>query len=252
MRRSIFALLILANIGLFIWGIYYLGATQTDEPEPDPTVAPEKMRKLDKKDLSRARAQPPRNTDTENKPSLVPAKMENAPAAPTTICYRLGPLSDVEQTQQIELGIAGLAFVRRDESTPKVTGYRVYLPSFPTKEDAERKRRDLTRLGFKDHALLQEEGLQNALSLGVFSQEKNAQARVKRLAEKGIEAKIQPVEQGHHVYWIDIGPANAAPDLQTRISAAVAGISGAESKEIPCPAAGNGIREITPAVTDKP
>jgi len=41
--------------------------------------------------------------------------------------------------------------------------------------------------------VFQEEGWHNAISLGLFSVEANATARVRELAAKGVEASMQPL-----------------------------------------------------------
>lgn len=225
MRRWIFAALVLVNLGLFMWGWFYLEADRPAVPEAQPQIHPEKMRLLTEGAPGPPAARP--------KPPPPIAKTEASPD-----CYRLGPLLEPVQAQRIEAALAGipLSFTRRAEATRTVTGYRVYLPPFPSKEDAERRRRELTRLGFKDHALMHEEGFENAISLGLFSVETNAQKRFRELAQKGVhQAKLQAIEQSGTVYWIDLAPvADPAPDLRARLKTLLEGISGAEVRQLPC------------------
>lgn len=219
MRRWIFAALLLANIGLLIWGAFYLEIDRSATPVAQPPVAPEKMRPLDKKESARARPIPARTP---------------TPALAKSVCYRIGPLPDADAVQRIEQDLAGVvvSHTRRDDALRLVTGYRVYLPPAATKEAAEKKRRELTKLGFNDHALMHDEGFQNALSLGLFSVEDNAQSRIRTLAEKGIEAKLQVLEQTRHSYWIDMG--EAAPDILLRVKGSLATVPGADVQESPC------------------
>src|SRR3989338_9862331 len=81
---------------------------------------------------------------------------------------------------------------------------RVFLPPFPSKAAAERRRKELTNLGFKDHALIQEDKMRNAISLGLFSVEANARAHVKRIGSKGDQAKHEPRHKASTSYWLEI------------------------------------------------
>jgi hypothetical protein len=154
------------------------------------------------------------------------------------LCYRLGPIADVARLKKIEQGLGAqtIAFTKREEVTMAVTGYRLFLPSFKSKDEAERKRRELTKLGFRDHALMHEEGFQNAISLGLYTVEENARNHLKRLADKGVGAELKPIEQGHSVFWIEVTPVELATDLSTRLHALLEGVSEATIAEMPCPA----------------
>lgn len=227
MRRWIFALLLLANVGLFLWGLQFL------EPErPARSAAP---REINAERMPLLKDMAPNKLLARPKPAPPPPPV---PSTDGQSCYRLGPIAETEQLKQVEsdLGAQALAFTKREESARQVTGYRVYLPPFPTRADAERRRRDLTRLGFSDHALMQEEGYQNAISLGLFAVEANAQNHLKRLAERGIEAQMLAVEQSRSVHWLEVTPGEGASDVAARLKAIAVKFAGAESTPMPCPA----------------
>ena len=101
-------------------------------------------------------------------------------------CYRIGPFTESAQADKASavLKEIPLAYERRTEEQTVVTGYRVYLPPLPTREAAEKKRRELSRFGFKDSSVMQEAGMENALSLGLFTVEVNAQKHMQALAAK--------------------------------------------------------------------
>jgi hypothetical protein len=90
----------------------------------------------------------------------------------------------------------------REELEDAVASYRVYLPSLPSRKLAERKRTQLTDLGFKEHYIIDEPGRENAVSLGVFSVEKNATALVRALAQKGVSAKQEALTSPQTTYWL--------------------------------------------------
>jgi hypothetical protein len=230
MRRVLFAALVLANLGLLIWGVFYFDNGLPANPEPQPPVAPDKMRLL-KREMARAKTPITLTADTDNKSALV---IPGGNTLPPAACYRLGPFADTAPAQKAQKALAGLPVFQREESTQLVSGYRVYLPPFASKEAAERKRRELTKLGFKDHAVMQEEGFQNALSLGLFSVEENARARINALAEKGVDANLQKVEQTRTVYWLEAGPVPVTAELSGRLKAALDGVPAASVNESPC------------------
>ncbi len=237
MRRWIVAVLVLANLGLLLWGSFYLEADQPAIAEAQPAIAPEKMRLLPRAASPKiARTKTPAvNADA---PLSTPPTSEQ-PLPGASICYRLGPFQDLAAAQKVEqaLSAQSLSFARREETKHSVSGYRVYLPPLASKEEAEKQRRELTRLGFKDHALIHDDGMNNAISLGMFAVEANAQTRVKELAQKGIHAKLEPMDQKTQgVYWIELAPVAGAANLRDRLNAAILqGTSSAAVRDAPCP-----------------
>jgi hypothetical protein len=229
MRRWIFALLVLANVGMFLWGVQYLEPERPTPSQLPPDIRPEQMQLVSE--------MPPNALTARPKPPPPPPTPAPAPLAEGRICYRLGPVADATQAMNLERALAAqaLAFTKREEPGPRIIIYRVYLPPFASKAEAERKRRDLTRLGFRDHALIQEEGFHNAISLGLFTVEANAQNHMRRLAEKGIKAQMQTQEQVRTVFWFELAPV-VANDLPARLKPLLEPIAGARVGDIPCPA----------------
>jgi hypothetical protein len=198
------ATLALLSLGLWMWILWYADTPMEDAAPPARAeVAPNKMRLLTEPGVRLVPRAPP--------PPAAPAPDGSATATEPAalVCYRLGPFASGEAAEQAMARLGGIkiAAVRQQEERRTVTGYRVYLPSFPSRQSAEEKRRELTRLGFKDHAVISEEGMQNALSLGVYSIEINAQRHLVRLAAKGVKARLQPLYQVRVVYWLEIRPA---------------------------------------------
>ncbi len=232
MRRWIFAALVLANLGLLMWGMQYLEVERPAASETQEPVRPEKMKLVKDSGPKKPREKTPAPSDAAP-PPRVDASLISVP-----VCYRLGPFHDVAQTQKVEAALVAqsLVFMKREEAARTVTGYRVYLPPFPSKDAAERKRRELTKLGFKDHAVMHDEGLDNAISLGLYAVEANAQSHIKRLAQKGVQAMLQSLEQTRPSYWFELAPLTPAPDVGARLGTLLVGISGADAREFTCPA----------------
>jgi hypothetical protein len=186
-------------------------------------------------------------------PRTPPAPPAPAPTPEPVVfaCFRLGPFASVESADKAAsmLKERQLAYEQSQEERRTVTGYRLTLPPFPTRQAAEAKRAELTRLGFRDHAILNEEGMRNALSLGVYSVEANAQRQRARLQVKGIKADLQATHQVRTVYWLDLRvPESASEELRKTDW----GSSDAALTSEPCPttdmtAPAEGKAEVPPA-----
>jgi hypothetical protein len=194
MIRWLVAVLLLANVAVFMWIRWHAAPLESPDVPPERAeVAPEKMRLINEKGVRLvARAQPPPAT--------------TVPAVAAKTCARLGPFAGEEEAARAAsiLGEKEIRFERQKEERRSVTGYRVILPPFPSRQAAEAKRQELNRLGFRDHALIQEEGKTHALSLGLYAIEANAQRHLRRLSEKGVEARLQPLHQTRTVYWLEL------------------------------------------------
>ncbi|MEK7206881.1 MAG: SPOR domain-containing protein [Pseudomonadota bacterium] len=180
------AFLVLANIGLWMWATWYKDIPEEDDETLTalPSLSPHKMRLL-----------------SEPGVNLVPRKTLAG-------CYRIGPFVDSDQAAKAAaiLNEQRFGFTQRDEEQ-KVVTYRVYLPPLSSKDAVEKQRQELTRIGFKDHAVILEEGWHNAISLGLFSIPANAEHRVRELTAKGVTAKVQSLTQTRLLHWLEItGP----------------------------------------------
>jgi hypothetical protein len=227
--KWVFAMMVLANLGLWMWANWYREPPVEEIRAARAPIAPEQMRLLTEPGVKlQPRKAPP------------PTKAELTVKASLPVCLRIGPSPDMDLTAKAEakLNELHIAFARRPEETKIVSGYLVYFPPLATREAAERKRLEFTRLGFKDHALIQEEGWNNAISLGLFSVEANAASRVRDLAAKGIEAKVRPLSQNRTYYWLDISVSVPA-DIVTRLRQTDWGTKDIQLLESACPPAAN-------------
>ena len=218
--RGLFALLVLANVGLVLWATGFRSGS--DAPEgPRPALHPDKMRLVDESgaQLSARNAGPAAAGKTE-----------------AGGCHRIGPFAESAQVDKASavLKEIPLAYERRAEEQTVVTGYRVYLPPLATREAAEKKRRELSRLGFKDSSVMQEADMENALSLGLFTVEANAQKHVQALAAKKIETRMQTLSQARTLYWLYLGAVESPAGVLPRLRAADWGGAEAKTEETPC------------------
>ena len=189
--KWLFAFLLLANAGLWMWNQWIREGSESDSVRARPPVAAEKLRLISEPGvkLDRRGSAPP-----QPKPK------------PAEACYRVGPFGAQDAAQSGAGLLAGMnvGYERREQTQTVVTGYRVLLAPFPNKQAAERQRTRLTRLGFKDHALAQESGGKYTVSLGVYSVEANAQKRIKELKAKNVTAAVEPISETRAAYWLEI------------------------------------------------
>ncbi|MHB8624321.1 MAG: hypothetical protein ACYC9J_07825 [Sulfuricaulis sp.] len=227
--KWVFAALVLANLGLWMWASWYRQPPGEEIRLARAPIAPEQMRLLSEPGAKlQPRQAPP------------PANAELTATAVAPDCLHIGPLPDMDMSTKAEakLNELHITFTRRVEETKTVSGYQVYLPPLASREAAERKRQELTRLGFKDHALMQDPGWDNAISLGLFAVEANAAARVHDLTAKGIEANVRPLTQNRTSYWLDISEALPV-DIVTKLHQTDWGSKDIQLQQSACPPAAN-------------
>lgn len=229
MRKTkwVVAALVLANLAFLMWGLWYhQPLVGLYGPRPPVDVSVDKMRLL-----------------SEPGVRLVPRARNGAAARPEVAalsCYRLGPFTVLERVRAAatKLDAWGLAHERIAETESIGEAYRVVTRPLPTREAAERRRREITALGFKDNALLQEEGFANAISLGIFALEQNARAHVQELSRKGVPAMIQRIPNVRPVYWLSVAdqhvgnePGRVSP---ARFAAEDWGVPNVRLQSAPC------------------
>lgn len=199
--RWSFAVLVLANIGLLMWGIWYREAPTGEGRAPQPPINADRMIPLTAPGLAlRPRAEPA--------PKKPPAEAEAPPAEPPPPkhCVSVGPYESEELAQQggKKLEAARHAYRLRTEASRIESSYWIYLPKAKNRKAAERSLKELTRLGIADHYIMQEPGMENIVSLGLFAQADNARNRMADLEKKGIKAQQETRYRTRTFYWLDL------------------------------------------------
>ncbi|OIR06840.1 sporulation related domain protein [mine drainage metagenome] len=207
--RTVFALLILANLVFFAWGQGYFG-TRGNGREPQrlaEQLSPEKLRVTS---------------------TLVAAATPPA-AAPPQACRQVDGLGAAEAerlrvqagAQAPDLQLAAKTAERQPD------GYWVLIPSLADRQAAEKKLAELKRLGVSDYSLMTAAGPnQFAISLGLFQSKQAADERLQTLAGRGVRsAQVQArVQTAVGVQLVIRGPADSLahelPQLLTSFPAA--------------------------------
>lgn len=224
--------LVLANLALLMWGVWYqepLMSLQTARPPVE--VAADKMKLL---------AEPGARLVVRGSDAKQP-RYSTSDGSGDARCFQLGPFPTLEKARMAgaRLGTWGLTYERVAEFETLGPAYRVVVPPLPSREAAERRRREIAALGFTDNAPIQgEAGMENAISFGIFSVEQNARARAQQLARKGIQTVIQPIPNVHPIYWLAIAGASSDGELAgvplDRFSAEDWGVPDVALRPMPC------------------
>ena len=137
------------------------------------------------------------------------AMQESAPAKANKnyiACYTFGPFEEYLQLKSVtsQLRELNADTIQRKESQQVVLGHWVYLPSFPSWQDAHKKVTELEDKGIKDLFILGRGDQKNAISLGLFKNEDGAKRRIATLRKLGIKPSVEVQETSKEIVWLDI------------------------------------------------
>jgi len=222
-RRWLFAALVLANIGLLMWASWYRESPD-ESLQPRPLLHPELMVPLNTPGV----ALHARKND-RNAPPLAVVK-------PRPRCVTIGPFVGASADQAAEwFGSEKLEAVRRSEETQVESSYWVYLAPFATRKEAERRKKEIERLGLRDVLIMQDTHGAIAVSLGLFTQVDNARQRMQELSEKGVHAQEEIRYRTETRSWFDLRLPEPADETVGRLRARDWGAGGVEVRDAPCP-----------------
>lgn len=174
--RTVVIFLLLANLTFFAFT--RLDATSEGEAvRLDEQVQPEKIKLLTPQQVA----------------TLGPAKV----AALADVCLEFGPLTEADRARALadldSLALGKLLTQKRIETT---TSFWVYLPSAPSRADADRRVADLRTRGLGDVAVVDAGPQRNAISLGLFQTEDAANNRLAEAQKLGVaNARVGPRQQ---------------------------------------------------------
>ena len=231
--RAIFLLLLAANLGLFAWSNYYTAPDAASDPEPlRRQVSPEKIRLLAGAELAGLPALKPRAMTETARSALA----ESAPGtlSPAGNCVEWGGFS-VAEAPRAEQALEPLALGARlsQRRSEEKAGWWVFIPPQGNRAAAQKKTAELKALGIDDYFILQEESsMRWAVSLGVFSSEAAASARLETLRARGVRS-AQTGERDTQVakIWFQVRGTDAA--LQAKLKGLAQGLPGTEIRDCP-------------------
>lgn len=193
MMRWLFAALVLANIGLWMWATWYRDGAGEVLP-PRPVFHPEQMLPLNSPGVT-LRA---RKTERLETPL--------AAAKPRPRCVSIGPFlsSAGADSAATRLTEEKFSATRRDEERKSENSYWIHLAPFANRKQAEQRLKELEQLGIRELLIMQDANGQVAISLGLFTQADNAQKRLQELAQKGVSARQEIRYRTETLTWFDL------------------------------------------------
>jgi hypothetical protein len=211
--RFLFLLLLAMNLGAAAWLLFGRTPARALPPATDPGVAELRL-------LAESRGKAPAvhassaAPDTGKPPvaPLPPAAGSSTPAAasiaaqvPAESCGTLGAFASMADMraamQALTPHVARIQY--RQEQVEHSRGYWVFLPATATREAALDEARALAAKGIDDYYVVTAGDSQNTVSLGLFDNQANAQARLGRLQKLGFPAQLKQRVDSEPVYWID-------------------------------------------------
>jgi hypothetical protein len=108
-------------------------------------------------------------------------------------------------------------------------GYRVYIPALEGRDAALDAGRKLAAKNVKDYYVVTSGAQENTISLGLFRDLANAEARRDAVRAAGFDARLEPRLDDAQQYWIDVA---VAPDFDW--SQHLVGYTGLTAKDIAC------------------
>ena len=224
--RTLFFLLVLANVAFFAWSRFAGAPDAGGDPLPTGRqIEPEKLRIISPDDLPAA--------PVAQKPAP-PAPPPPPPAPPPIACLEWGSftVADAPRAEQAlePLALGTRLAQRRSEET---TSWWVFIPPQSTRQGALKKTAELRALGVKDYFIVQEEGDHRwAVSLGVFRSAEAAQARLAALRGQGVRtAEVGPRDTVAAKVWYQVTSVDAP--LQARLTDLARQFEGSVLKECP-------------------
>lgn len=215
--RTIFLLLLLANMAFFAWARYLAQPDAGSDPQPlARQIDPQKLPIVSPAAAGTSAAAAP-----------------GAPASPAAAaCLEWGSFTPTDLPAARKL-LEPLALgARLSERQIEETGnWWVYIPAQGGRQGAQRKGAELKALGVNDFFVVQDAGgYQWSISLGVFRSEAAAQARLTELKAKGVEsaqvgARVSQVPK----VWLRVREID--PALRARLLEVARAIDGSELRD---------------------
>jgi hypothetical protein len=137
-------------------------------------------------------------------------------------CFSIGPFHSVEDRNEVRSSLLEISpgIVERETQALVEMGYWVFMPPYISMLEANQELLSLKALGLKDIGIIYEGEWKNAISLGYFRRQGNAQSRKKGLEERGYQPQIRVQRQSESRYWLDYeqppGSGRLSLDMQDR------------------------------------
>ena len=151
-------------------------------------------------------------------------------------CYTLGPLQSRSAMQVIqdELERSVIQLSWHQSSVVVEQGFWVYFEPFDSYRQAAEAVDLLVENGVRDYYVMPDGPYANAVSVGLFERQAQAEARKEAIEALGLgwPVKVEMQRKDEARYWLDF---ELRPDRQVDVQELIAGQPGAQHLEVPCP-----------------
>lgn len=206
MMRTLFLILVLANIVAFIWFGWLRPPAQAPSFTPLPQVKALKL-------IAELTPAERRTLASSRESTPVPASPTSTDVGAES-CMSYGPFPSAEAAASgsMRLRSGGASVTQRLVPGKVRSGYWVYLPPFGSRREAEAAAKLLLQRGVKDLYVVTDDANRNAISLGVYSDRFGALAHQKKIRELGYRPLLTERFRDTPRYWLDArGSAGQLP-----------------------------------------
>jgi hypothetical protein len=195
LSRIVVLVLLVMNLGVALW--WWL---RPDAPTPQVTATEAGVPAL--RLLSEQAAGddlPPDEAETVGPPKpLTPPEARD--------CLQLGPwVTQIDMRRAMNVLTPVVNRIQFRETREVIRrGYRVFLTSPGSREEALAVARQLSARGLSDYYVVTAGDDQNSISLGLFRDENNANARLRQVRAQGFDGQLEPRNDELPQYWVDI------------------------------------------------
>jgi hypothetical protein len=195
--RVLFLLLLALNIGAACWLYFAPRAPSTEAPAADAGVTRLVL-------LSEIDHITPAATKTAAK---------RLPDSGTETCLSIGAFATQADVRAAVKALTPLVarIQFRETRVTEVRGYWVYLPAPGNRERALDIARQLSSKGISDYYVVTAGEQPNAISLGLFREQANADKRLNEIRALGFKPETIQRSDEVPIYWVDYAQAGDAP-----------------------------------------
>jgi len=193
--RLLFILVLLSNIGLYIY------SRQNLPKQPRFTVVDEGISKLvllSELDVENTIWE---ETDTDNGETEQDFNQ---------VCYTAGVFNAKSEIQPVMDALKNdvIKIRTRKVISTQEAGFWVFIPALTTREEALNIGRLLSKNGIKDYYVVTGGENENTISLGLYRDRQNANARLESLLKRGFNAEKQIRVEQWPEFWLDYAIAS--------------------------------------------
>jgi hypothetical protein len=206
--KSIVAGLVLANVGYFLWARGIAATPEAVVATPSLTLASEVRGGPTVGGANPAAPSAPLEAamDASGPPAVTAPAADAAPLDNAKRCVSVGPFREVSEAARVAGALRTGGYDPRQRVTDGEVwaGVWVYLPLPPGPAAAEQILDKLKSGGIDDALEMPGPNDTSVISLGLFSEQKRAQARVAQAQALSLTPALADRKRTGSVYWIDI------------------------------------------------